>query len=128
MLIGRTDGGTASERAHSGRPLVPMRHVSGGQVGARRSVAWLRTACKGGADGVTHGGQNTGKLVAAPTSCGTCELPNDSGCALVLPTPARPNEELVLDALQSKLVKVVAIPIDFPEPHRFAAVVPRMKT
>ena len=44
----------------------------------------------------------------------------------MLSTPATPNERLVRDALHTKVVKVIAITIDFPESHRFAAVVPGM--
>ena len=62
----------------------------------------------------------------ASTGCGTSQLPENPGSVLVLSTPVRPNEKLLLDALQTKVVKVIAVTIDFPESHRFAAAVPGM--
>ena len=126
MLVGRTDGGTAREQAHNGHLLVPRKHVSGVRSGHAGQQHSCGAACKGGANGVTHGGQNGCKHATAPPGCGTSQLPEDPGSVLVLSTPARPNERLVLDALQKKVVKVIAITIDVPESHRFAAVVPSM--
>ena len=45
----------------------------------------------------------------------------------MLTTPAQPNEGLVFDVLKTKVVAVVAIPIEFTQSHRFATVLTSMK-
>ena len=126
MLVVRTDGEPQGSRRATGTCSCQgstLAAVRRGHAGHQHSCG---AACKSSANGVAHGGENGSKLVAASMGCGTGQRPEDPGGAFVLSTPARPNKRVVLDALQPKVVKVIAITIDFPKSHRVAAVVPGM--